>query len=246
LNTTNNFNPVCLKTAGISLDSKSYTWNEISTFITAELAHTQHILTYGTIGSCNIEHDIDTIVTKKPASKSADFFQEMHFLLDCIDGYLKKHHGARLIRTSRFSDEEESKYIAGYRENDLVFQVLSYVSLKQIKMHWFDSFNTVDPQSDIETFLKSNYKCLSGRIDSLFERDFAEYGHEELFIRLNDSDRINSHFPRKFLIQRMNVLYDFIVRKRLKSHFKPALSEFDCRNSFYSVCSLLDATHETD
>ncbi|HEY9684384.1 MAG TPA: hypothetical protein V6C89_00425 [Drouetiella sp.] len=219
---------------------KSYTWGEIRDCLHAELKACRHILTYGTIGSCNIEHDIDTIVTKNPGSSSAEFYRELHRLFDQIDAHLETNNRARLIRTSRFSDEEESKYIAKCSKSDLVFQVMSYVSLRQINMHWFDSLNTENPVADIEKFLKSNYDCIYGNPDTLFENSFAEYRNEELFIRLNDSDRINSHFPGDFLVRRMNVLYDFIMRKRLKSSFVPALDELDCRRAFYDVCSFLD------
>lgn len=61
--------------------TKSYTWEEIRAVLEKELNKTKHILTYGTIGSCNIEHDIDTIVTKKPDSKSSDFLKKFMFCL---------------------------------------------------------------------------------------------------------------------------------------------------------------------
>lgn len=219
---------------------KPYTWEELRVQLEVELQDTEHIQTYGTIGSCNIDHDIDTIVTKKPGSASANFFQELHGLFDQIDRYLQEHHNARLIRTSRFSDEEEIKYIANCEENDLVFQVMSYVSMKQIKMHWFDSFVDMDGDKKTEEFLRNNYKCIIGDINDIFRNDFASHKHEDLFIRLNDSDRINSHLPTDFLVRRMNVLYDFVLRKRLGINVDPALDEAGCRGCFYKVCGILD------
>lgn len=217
--------------------TKTYTWNEIKSVLEKELKKTNHILTYGTIGSCNIEHDIDTIITKKPQSSSADFFKEIHNLFDFIDKFLQKKPNSKLIRTSRFSDEEETKYIAKFEENDLVFQVLSYTSFKQIKMHWYADLL---PNEKVEDILKNHYSCLLGNVGDLFKPDFKIHKNEGLFIRLNDSDRINSHFPKVFLINRMNILFDFILRKRL--HLEPIISksEKDVRKVFYEVCKILD------
>lgn len=53
-----------------------YTWEEIESVLTKELKKTKHIMTFGTMGSCNIKHDIDTIITKKPRSKTSDFLKK--------------------------------------------------------------------------------------------------------------------------------------------------------------------------
>ena len=64
---------------------KPYNWQEIKNFLDKELRKTKHILTFGTIGSCNIEHDIDLIITKKSSSKTSDFYKEIHILFDSLD-----------------------------------------------------------------------------------------------------------------------------------------------------------------
>ncbi len=216
---------------------KSYTWENIKSLLKKELQKTKHILTYGTIGSCNIEHDIDTIITKNPKSKSSEFFREIHKLFDTIDIHLQKEHNARLIRTSRFSDEEETKFIAGFQDNDLVFQVLTYTSLKQIKMHWYAD---LVPGNNIENILKKNYDCILGIVEDLFKPNFKIKKNVELFITLNDSDRINSHFPSKFLLNRMNVLFDYILRKRLGLESLKAENEKEVREVFYKICDILE------
>ena len=217
--------------------TKTYTWEEIKSLLKIELQKTRHILTYGTIGSCNIEHDIDTIITKKPKSSSADFFKEIHNLFNSVDKYLQKKHKAKLIRTSRFSDEEETKYIAKFEENDLIFQVLTYVSFKQIKMHWYAD---LAPNEKVEKILKDYYSCILGNVEDLFKPNFKVHRNEHLFIRLNDSDRINSHFPREFLVSRMNILFDHILRKQLHLKTIEAESEDGVREVFYQVCDILD------
>lgn len=222
--------------------AKTYTWEEIELFLEKELRNTKHILTYGTIGSHNIEHDIDTIITKKPKSPSSEFFREVHSLFNQTDKYLRKKHNARLIRTSKFSDEEEIGYIANIKENDLIFQVLTYTSFKQIKMHWFAD---LAPNQKLKKLLKNNYKCILGSTDDIFKLDFKEYKNEHLFIRLNDSDRINSHFPQDFLVNRMNVLFDFILRKQLGLQPIKARNKQEVVENFYKVCEILDRTIDT-
>ena len=66
------------------------TWEEVREFLVNELSKTKCIMTWGTIGSCNIEHDIDTIIAKKPSSPSADFYKEVHGIFDSLEVYLLK------------------------------------------------------------------------------------------------------------------------------------------------------------
>lgn len=220
--------------------TKPYTWADIKAQLHLQLQDSSHIQTYGTIGSCNIDHDVDTIITKKPRSPSASFFKEVHNLFDGLDRFLFENFGSRLIRTSRFSDEEETKYIAGCGANDLVFQVMTYLSYKQLKMHWYDAFCNLDVDGKAGQFLADNYDCIVGSTEDLFSPEFGEFHHEDLFIRLNDSDRINSHFPSDLLIHRMNVLYDFVLRKRLGKQSPVAENELAVRTCFYETCAILD------
>jgi len=216
---------------------KKYNWEEINSLLKSELKKTKHILTFGTMGSCNIEKDIDIIITKKPASPSSDFFKEVHNLFEIVDKYLSKEYNAKLIRTSRFSDEEEIKYLAKFKLEDLVFQVLTYVSLKQIELHWYSDLNSGENIKDI---LKKNYNCILGNANDLFKPGFNYHKNENLFIDLNDSDRINSHFPKELLIRRMNVLSDYILRKRLGLKTLIANSEEEVKKIFYQIGEILD------
>ena len=103
---------------------KPYTWGEIDGVLSKELKKTKHIMTYGTIGSLNVEHDIDTIITKKPRSKSADFYKEIHTLFDNVDKYLNKKYGVRAIRFSGY--QPEFLKLSEYRKDDIAFQTLIY------------------------------------------------------------------------------------------------------------------------
>ncbi len=219
--------------------TRTYDWEEIKSILKLELQKTKHILTYGTIGSCNIEHDIDTIITKKPTSPSSLFFREIHEIFYTIDKYLQKKHNAKLIRISRFSDEEETKYIGGFKENDLVFHVLTYVSFKQIEMHWYADTNSEHKEKG-RKILICNYSCIIGNVKNLFKSNFSVHKNEYLFIYLNDSDKINSHFPTDFLVNKMNILFDFILQKGLGLKSLKAKNRKEIRKKFYKICDLLD------
>ena len=211
-------------------------WEDIRLILDPLLEQTSHIGTYIIIGSRDARHDIDTIITKKPISQSKDFFKEIHKLFDRVDEQLQKKHSGRLIRTARFSDEEEILYIAQKKPEDIVFQVLTYVSLRQIQMHWHAD---LAPEDDVMNTLKEGL-FLKGTYDDLCSQDFAFWKNEHLFIRLNDSDRINSHFPQELLLRRMNVLYDFIMRKQLGKKPSLAKTHEEIRSCFYEVTEQLD------
>jgi len=223
-----------------------YTWDEIKGVLSKELKKTRHIMTFGTIGSLNVKHDIDTIITKKPRSRSADFFKEIHKLFDNVDRYLNKKYGARAIRFSRFSHEEEVKYIASFKKNDLAFHVMAYISLDQIFLHWSydlrmsERYAGVKVNKKVINELKKSYSCILGSLDDLFKPSFKSNKKGDAFILLNDLDRINSHFPEKFLVFRMNVFFDHMFRKMLEMEVPKAKNKKEVRKIFYKMCDAID------
>lgn len=174
---------------------------------------------------------------KKPKSNSSDFFKEIHSLFEKINEYLLKKYSCKLIRTSRFSDEEETKKIGNFSKNDLVFQVLTYVSFSQIEKHWYAD---LAPDESLGFILNKSYKLIIGDVSDLYRKDFKSNSYDYLFIRLNDSDRINSNFEERFLISRMNILFDFIFRKRLDKKFTLAKTKEDVKKVFYDLCNQID------
>ena len=215
---------------------KPYTWKEIRRVLEKELKKTRHIMTYGTIGSCNIEKDIDTIVTKKPGSKSEDFFKELHELFDKIDNYLQTNYDCKLVRTSRLNDQEEIKYLGNFEKNDLDFQVMSYVSYRQIYMHWY---NNLESMKELDDILKS-YNCIHGNKQDVFREDFKQYKREDIFITLNDADRINSHVPSELINKRMQQLIVFLVEKKLGKNTNKFKNVKNPREIFYLICKEID------
>ena len=60
-------------------------WDLIEDFLSEELNKTKHIMTFGTIGSLNVKHDIDLIITKNPNSSLKMFFEEIHNIFNTLD-----------------------------------------------------------------------------------------------------------------------------------------------------------------
>jgi len=218
---------------------KPYTWDEIKEFLIKELKKTRHIMTFGTISSRDINKDVDTVITKKPASKSSEFYTEIHNLFDSLNNYLNKKYGGKLIRTSRFDQEEEIKIIANYDEDkDLVFQVMTYISLPQLRMHWLPN---MIKGVNVETILKETYNTFIGDINDLFSEEFSKEGiYDACFLYMNDLDRINSNYSEQHLVLIMNKLFDYILRKLIKIKPFQAKNKKEIRKYFYKMCDILD------
>jgi len=221
------------------MTNKPYTWEEIEKLLAKELRKTRHIMTYGTIGSRNIDKDIDTIITKKPNSKSSDFYKEVHELFDKLNEYLNKTHKCKLIVTRRFDSEIEICKLGGKQKNDLVLQVMTYISRSQIKMHWLP--NTMLEGQTAEKIIREDYECIYGEFGDVLSEEFeGTVASEGLFLYVNDLDRINSNYDEKLLCEVMNSLFDFILRKRLKLEPKIAKNKKEVREIFYHTCDELD------
>lgn len=217
--------------------TKTYTWKEIKDVLYDKLKDTKHILTYGTIGSNNIEHDIDTIITKKPKSKHSDFYKEVHSVFDYVNKYVNEKHNAKLIRTSRFDSEIEVQILADSKQNDLVFQVMVYSSLSNLKKHWISYME----KDNIDILLKKNYQPIIGKVKNLFKDDFnKEIPREGVLMYMNDLDRINANYPEKTLLKVMNSLYDYSLRKLLGKETRIATNEKEVREIFYHLCDEVD------
>lgn len=221
--------------------TKPYTYEEIESFLKKELSKTKHIMTFGRFGSTNIENDLDALITKKPKSKTSEFYKEVHNIFDKLNSYLRKCDG-RLIRVSRANHEEEVKYISRYNpKTDLVIQATTYVSLPQIKKAWaldIGSWKNLD--SEVSKILQ-NQKFLRGNADLLFSKEFnKEVKYENVYGALDIFDRINSNLPEVFLVHKMNHFYDYILRKLLKTKPLVAKNEKEVREIFYKICEKIE------
>jgi len=134
---------------------KKLDWNTISDFLQTELKESKHIMTWGTIGSLNIKHDIDTIITKKPNSPSADFFKEVHNIFENLDFYLHKNFKTRAVR---FAQATQKCLVEEYTKGKKVmFHTMIYISFPQIQKDWGWA---LFKDENISEILKENYVCL--------------------------------------------------------------------------------------
>lgn len=216
--------------------TKPYTWDEIKKILNKELKETKHMLTFGTIGSCNVEHDIDIIITKKPNSKSSDFYREVHNLFDNVERYLYEKYGSRVICFS--ADEKSLKHVFDFGKNDLFFDIMVYMSYPQIENDWKWA---MFPDENIDDFLLNEYNLLIGENKFLKGKEFNKRNYSDsVFLYLYHGDIINSHIQNKLLLKLMNSLFDYVMRKRLKVKPLKAKNEKEVREIFYKICDLAE------
>lgn len=215
---------------------KPYTWEEIKEILVKELKKTKHIMTSGTLGSCNVERDIDLIIAKKPKSSSSNFYKEVHGLLDNLNNYVSKKYNSHAIRFSGY--EPEFLTLSNYNEKDLAIQTFIYVSYTQIKKDWKRS---LFPDEDIKKILAKNYNCLMGSVNDLFSKGFQkEHYCDSIFVYLMMYDRINANYSEKFLVKVMNFYFEYLFKKRLGLKVPVAKNKKDVRRIFYELCDILD------
>lgn len=215
---------------------KPYTFQEIEILLKERLDKCNTILTFGFIGSCNIERDLDTVITKKRKSKLNDFYKEIHGIYDSLNRHLLKKYGTRVIRFDAY--EPESLKLARFKKNDLALHTLIYCSLNQIKKHW--DFSLFEDEK-IDDILRNNYKCIYGKVDDIFSSKFLKKSYaDNMFIYLQMYDRINSNYPKDFMVKVMNHYFDYMLRKRLKLKGRVAKNIKEAKDIFYYICDEID------
>lgn len=218
------------------MNKKLYGWDEVKNFLISELKKTKHIMTFGTIGSLNIEHDIDIIVTKKSKSSSANFYREIHKLFEKLNSYLKKKYRRKIIRFSHFISEKEFLKIGGYRKGDLALHVMLYLSWSDMEKNW-----TLTKNFNVKNFFTQNYNVIYGNKNDLFKKEFQKEGkYEKIFKRLANMDRINANYPEKFLIECMDHFYNYIYKNYGNREKVKSKNKKEVRENFYKVCDFLD------
>jgi hypothetical protein len=193
-------------------------------------------MTWGTIGSLNMKHDIDTIITKKPNSPSAGFFEEIHNIFENLDSYLYKNFKIRAVRFAQFTQED---LVGGYTKGrKIMFHTMVYISFPQIEKDWGWILFKNDNLSKI---LKENYICIYGNISDLFTKDFQkEKYYENIFICLYLYDFLNSNLLRNILLKIMNGCFRYLYKKRLKIKNPVAKNKKEIKRYFYKLCDILD------
>ena len=218
-------------------NKKPYAWEEIEEFLVKELKKTKHIMTFGTLGSRKVEHEIDTIITKKPKSKSSDFYKEVHSLFDNLSNYLMKKYGAKAIRFS--FNEKEALKLSDYNKNDLAFHTMIYTSYPQIERDW--NWALLRDDIGIKKTLIKHYNCLRGDVKDLFSKEFMKEKYPDpIFIFVSLFDKMNSNYSKNFFLEVMNDHFEFLFRKKLGLKTPVAKNKKEVKEVFYKLCDKLD------
>ncbi len=222
---------------------KSYMWKEIEDVIASSLVKTKHILTFGTIGSKNVENDIDCLIMKKKNSSTKNFYKEIHSIFDTVNNYLEKKYEARAICFPHSGSQHEILHCANYKGDDLAFHVLIYNSLDQLTKAWTSDLCEDESIRDI---LETHYQCMVGKTEDLFNAVLFEeqYYYSNLCSFLWQYNRCNSHFDDELLMETSKGHMDYIVRKRLQEQPLEINSAQDVRAAFYHACDMIDKHEE--
>jgi len=217
--------------------NKPYTWEEIKSVLAVLLKKTKHIYTFGTIGSCNVNHDIDVFITKKPTSKTSSFYKEIHYIFEYINNYLIRKYNCKLYRFAK-SEEQFAVENLSHNKDDLFFHTMIGFSLPQIKS---DLTAYLFPgQTVMQTFLKE-YNCILGKQEHLLKKEFQKLSYyNNLYSYLYKLDKINSHYPEPLLIKAMNHYFEYIFKKRLNLKSPVTKNKKQVKKYFYKMCNIID------
>ncbi len=219
-------------------EKEYYIWQEVKQYLIKKLNKTKHIQTYGTIGSCNINHDIDLIITKNPKSNPKEFYKELHKLHNNLNKYLMKNYNRKLICFARFSHQEEVLLIGKYKNKDIAFQVMVYFSLPHLLKNWSSS---LAEGLDITKILKKEYEMLKGNFDDLFDSKFTKNGkYDNLLAYLCDNDRFVSNYPEKFLVKVMNHLFKYVLKHAGLTKEYTAKNREEALTYYYEILNLIE------
>jgi hypothetical protein len=219
------------------------TWREIKPILVRLLEKTNTIQTFGTIGSCNPNKDIDIIITKKPYSSSAQFYKELHRIFEDLDRILKKIYGIGATRFSRSYEETVIKSLSKENKTNILFHTMVYHSYSQMKKDWAWALL---PEDNIKKIIEGNYKILKGNIKDLYKKEFQkENYYDSIFTFLYLYDKINSHYPKKVLISSLQESLIYLFSKRLNLEAPLIKDKEDAKRAIYLLCSIVDKLNLT-
>lgn len=216
---------------------KPYTFEEIRDFLDSKLKKTKNILTFGFIGSCNVEHDLDIIITKRSFSQTADFYKEIHGIFDELNAYLNKKYKSKLLCYPAGKGGELSTFVK-VNKFDLIFEVMIYTTYDQIRRDWEWALYEDESLTD----LLINQKFLLGSFSDIQSHSFAKKNyHDPTYIRLYlNLDRFNAGYSKQIFLEIMRKWFDYLYRKRLGLKTPNLKNEKDIRKYFYELCDILD------
>lgn len=220
----------------ITMESQKYKWEEVKKILVKRLKGTKHILTFGTIGSCNLEKDIDLIITKKKEASTKEFYLEVHSVFDCIDNYLNKKYNSGAFVFS--SSTEQILFERFQKKGKIAFHTMIYTSLNQILKDWGWS---LEEGLDIKKILLENYNCLIGETKDILKENFLQKTSlDHMFIFLYLYDRICSRLPNKLFVKIMQEHMEYLYKKRLGLKLPTIKTPKDAKKVFYELCDIID------
>lgn len=143
-----------------------------------------------------------------------------------------------MIRFSVSSHQSEVLKIGNYKTGDLMLHVMVYHSIPQMIDDWTPDLLKSESVLDI---IKEEHKTLYGNIKSLFSKEFLKgKRYDNFFLRIYKNDRLNSNYPKEFLVEKMNWLYRYISKHIKIKEVMIAKNENEARSYFYKICDEID------
>ncbi|MGV8171736.1 MAG: hypothetical protein ACP5OA_03530 [Candidatus Woesearchaeota archaeon] len=213
-----------------------YSWTDIEPYLADSLSKTKHIMTFGTIGSRNVENDIDIIITKKPEAKLSGFYREIHKLFTDLNQYMNDNYGCNALKFVKLCHQDEALYLSGYKPGDLALHVMTYVSYPQLSKDWNWALG---PTDDVKSLLGS-YNSILGEKDMIYSEKFSKsQTNEHLILNLSQLDAINLKYPEELFLKKTNHSYRYVM-KYANIDFNPITTREEAVNRFYELCDLLE------
>ena len=119
---------------------------------------------------------------------------------------------------------------------------MAYHSIPQIIDDWTPDLLK---NENILDEIKNDYKILYGNVKLLFSKNFLKGKmYDKWFLNIYKNDRINSNYPKEFLIEKMNELFRFMGKKVKIKKALVAKNEKQVRNYLYKICKMIDKLNQ--
>jgi len=220
------------------MESITYDWNVIESYLKEQLKDTKTILTAGTIGSRNLNHDIDLVIIKRPEAKRSDHYKEIHKICDGLDAYLRDNFGKKLIKFTKLAQQEEYLYLGKYAPGDLALHTLPYASLDHMVQIWAPDLK---PDESVEDIVRKEYNPLFGSKEQIFSLEFKQRKpYDGIALKMDEQDRTNANFPEELVVNGSNHLFRFVAKHLGIENKYVAENKAQVREYFYQLLDKID------
>lgn len=215
-----------------------FQWGDIEPLVINQLSYKNSISFFATIGSRNIERDIDIISIKNPNAKNSQYLRDIHSLLDILNEWIHYSYDRKIVKFSRFINQEESLHLGDYKDGDLALHLMSYPCYEQFKNIWLaDVPSTVDVYN-----LLKNSKKMKGDIETIkYLMSQPKKEHDSLLYKLQECDKIHSNYDETLLLKCMNETYRYIQKHIKSDNYKYATNTQETREIMYEIADMLES-----